>query len=724
MAERYTRVFAQQGQFYCPGSPVVIEAGALLKDNQTGKIIAQVKFKNISTKAIHALTVKIHAKDVKGADVEGIESFQYLDLNVRRDEEFGAKTPIPLPNTVARSFSCECVSAVLSDGSIWECEDDALWTVLPAPVLLKNEIGAGLAEQYKRDTNSKAEFKVIDHADLWSCSCGATNSTNEEHCHACRAQKTALLAALNVETLRANKKKYDEAVAAKQAELAEAERVRIAKNKKYGIIAISAVAILIALVLIITKVVIPAVDYKNANALLNQGEFIAAEEAFGALGDYKDSQTMVLECQYQQALYQIKNGNYDDAYKALRGLADYKDSLAQIRNSIFQRAKDHIEHKEYKTAYYLLEDMDNDPDAQEIILEGKLREANDYIQAGDYDRGYGILNSLGQADKVNESIYQRATLALTDKDYDLANALFVSLGDYEDSKTKALEAKYQKACDLLENKNYDASRVIFEELGTYSDSQTQVNETKYRKACDFLAEKNYDEANPIFEELEDYKDSKDKIHYHDYKVKDTKAASCTENGYNTYYCAGCQDGYTEQIKALGHDHKSTVTKEAACETQGICTYTCTRCSDSYTKPIDALGHNYSGATCTKASICSRCGSQEAPALGHTTTTEVCSRCNYNFTQPIYLTGSTGATYPITLPYGTYTVTITILSANTMWEPSNLNMLHVNIGSYRISCGQLEGACTKTVTFGLQGGSISASFTMGSATYQLSIVPVN
>ena len=658
-----------------------------MKDNQTGKIIAQVKFKNISTKAIHALTVKIHAKDVQGADVEGVESFQYLDLNVRRDEEFGAKTPVPLPNMVARSFSCKCVSAVFSDGTVWECEDDAVWTVLPAPVLLKNEIGAGLAEQYKRDTNSKAEFKVIDHADLWSCSCGAINSMNEEHCHACRTQKTALLAALNVEALRANKKKYDDAVAAKQAELAEAERVRIAKNKKYGIIAISAVAILIALVLIITKVVIPAVDYKNANALLNQGEFIAAEEAFGALGDYKDSQTMVLECQYQQALYQIKNGNYDDAYKALRGLADYKDSLAQIRNSIFQRAKDHIEHKEYKTAYYLLEDMDNDPDAQEIILEGKLREANDYIQAGDYDRGYGILNSLGQADKVNESIYQRATLALTDKDYDLANTLFVSLGDYEDSKTKALEAKYQKACD-------------------------------------FLAEKNYDEANPIFEELEDYKDSKDKIHYHDYKVKDTKAASCTANGYNTYYCAGCQDGYTEQIKALGHDHKSIVTKDAACEEQGVYTYTCTRCSDSYTKPIDALGHNYSGATCTKASICSRCGSQEAPALGHTTTTEVCSRCNYNFTQPIYLTGSTGATYPITLPYGTYTVTITILSVSTMWAPSDLNMLHVNIGSYSISCGQLEGTRTKTVTFGSQGGSISASFTMGNATYQLSIVPVN
>ena len=532
MAERYTRVFSQKGQFYCPGAPVVIEAGALLKDNQTGNIIAQVKFKNISPKTIKALVVKIYAKDISGADIEGVDNFQYLDLNVRRDTEFGSKTPIALPNAVARSFSCECVSAVFSDGTNWECEDDAVWTVLPAPVLLKNEIGAGLAEQYKRDTNSKAEFKVIDHADLWSCSCGAINSMNEEHCHACRTQKTALLAALNVETLRANKKKYDDAVAARQAEIEAEQQRRNQKNKKIGIIAGVALALLVAIVLLITKVIIPANDYKNANALLNGGEFIAAEQAFEALGTYKDSQTMVLECRYQ-------------------------------------RAQNHIEKKEYETAYNILGNMPNDPKAQEIIVNGKLNEANDYIQLGDYDRGYEILNSLGQGDKVNESVYQRATLALTEKDYDLANTLFISLGDYSDAQTQALEAKYQKACDFLNDKDYDA-------------------------------------ANPIFEELGDYKDSETKIHYHNYQVKDSKAASCMASGHNTYHCDGCQDEYTEQLAALGH--------------------------------------SYSGATCTKASVCKRCGVQETGALGHSTSTGVCSRCKTDFRKTYTFTGSGMSTY--------------------------------------------------------------------------------
>jgi hypothetical protein len=109
MSERYTRVFTQQGQYYCPGAPVVIQAGALLKDNQTGKILAQIKFKNISPQNIQALTVRVMAQDVSGKAISGVNEFQYLDLDIQRGEEFGQKTPIILPNAIAHSFSCQCL---------------------------------------------------------------------------------------------------------------------------------------------------------------------------------------------------------------------------------------------------------------------------------------------------------------------------------------------------------------------------------------------------------------------------------------------------------------------------------------------------------------------------------------------------------------------------------------------------------------------------------------
>ena len=39
MAERYTRLYTLPENLYTEGAPLVIAAGALLKDNQTGKVL-------------------------------------------------------------------------------------------------------------------------------------------------------------------------------------------------------------------------------------------------------------------------------------------------------------------------------------------------------------------------------------------------------------------------------------------------------------------------------------------------------------------------------------------------------------------------------------------------------------------------------------------------------------------------------------------------------------
>lgn len=45
MTSRFQEVFRLPSQQYIEGSPVIIEAGALQKDEQTGKILAQIKIK-------------------------------------------------------------------------------------------------------------------------------------------------------------------------------------------------------------------------------------------------------------------------------------------------------------------------------------------------------------------------------------------------------------------------------------------------------------------------------------------------------------------------------------------------------------------------------------------------------------------------------------------------------------------------------------------------------
>ncbi len=63
MSERYSKLFSLPENLYTEGSPVIIAAGALLKDNSTGKLLVQLKFRNISDCVINAVKVKINAFD-------------------------------------------------------------------------------------------------------------------------------------------------------------------------------------------------------------------------------------------------------------------------------------------------------------------------------------------------------------------------------------------------------------------------------------------------------------------------------------------------------------------------------------------------------------------------------------------------------------------------------------------------------------------------------------
>ena len=82
MSERYKTLYRLPENLYSIGSPVIIAAGALLKDNQTGKVLAQIKFKSISDKRIKAVKIRVFSFDVIGASVGDAVEHQYLDLNV------------------------------------------------------------------------------------------------------------------------------------------------------------------------------------------------------------------------------------------------------------------------------------------------------------------------------------------------------------------------------------------------------------------------------------------------------------------------------------------------------------------------------------------------------------------------------------------------------------------------------------------------------------------
>lgn len=119
MGERYERLFSlPEKNLYSAGAPIVIAAGALLKDNQTGNVLAQLKFRNISGKNIKAVTVSIVPVDTLGQPLGENTVYQYLDFNAVRDAEFGQKTPVILPSPSTRKFTVSVSEVIFADNEV------------------------------------------------------------------------------------------------------------------------------------------------------------------------------------------------------------------------------------------------------------------------------------------------------------------------------------------------------------------------------------------------------------------------------------------------------------------------------------------------------------------------------------------------------------------------------------------------------------------------------
>lgn len=151
MSERYSRLFSLPTNLYTEGAPVLIAAGALLKDNRSGKVLAQLKFRNISQKAIQSVKVKVNAYDTAGCPLAGMDSFSYLDLSVAANEEFGQSKPIYLPDATTRAFSVEILSVVFADHEVFT----------PAAVSIAKEAPKEVIEEVQR---AEAEKEAIEAA--------------------------------------------------------------------------------------------------------------------------------------------------------------------------------------------------------------------------------------------------------------------------------------------------------------------------------------------------------------------------------------------------------------------------------------------------------------------------------------------------------------------------------------------------------------------------------
>ena len=224
------------------------------------------------------------------------------------------------------------------------------------------------------------------------------------------------------ERLRLEREKHEKAAAIerekqeKLRKIAEQEaKQKAAKARKLTIIGGTAAAVILAAVLIITKVMIPSQKYANAAALLDAGNYDDAISAFAALGEYKDSAAMCSSAAHAKAYAEaealLATGDYKGASAAFAALQDYKDAASRADAARSQ-----------------------------------------------------------QLEAENAQAYANAEALLDAGNYAAAAKAFQALGDYKDAAERAQDCPYIEAEQLLAQGKTAEASIAFGRIAGYKDA--------------------------------------------------------------------------------------------------------------------------------------------------------------------------------------------------------------------------------------------------------------
>ena len=224
----------------------------------------------------------------------------------------------------------------------------------------------------------------------------------------------------------------------------EKETTEQKKKTKSIIIIGSVVAVAIAVLLIITNVIIPNKQYKEAEALFEAGQYEEAIAAFEAMDGYKDSANKIKEAndaiiapKYAAADALFKEGKYEEAITAFEALGDFKDSGNRVLETRYALAEAYLESEQYESALSVFVVLDDYMDSQE---------------------------------RIKETYYQWAGALIKTEQYEEAISILQPMEEYKDCRSLIADSQMAIAEKLLKTNQQGAAAIAFGKLGNYKDA--------------------------------------------------------------------------------------------------------------------------------------------------------------------------------------------------------------------------------------------------------------
>ena len=525
------------------GFPLILEKHSIMQKD--GQVFARCAFRSLSVKPVRAVLLDLACYNVWHEDVRSVAGFQYMDLNVRRDESFGGEIAIPLPDAATRAIEVSVSKVAFSDGTLLQ-KSAAENIGVPASLSLETYLGSKeLLDEYKAQTYFDAEYAPIRIGPYWRCTCGAINGDVERTCHKCggsaellfeRLDRSALQASVDekkrlqqereererIEREEARQKAEEEANARRLQEEADAKKRAEKRKRIWKRIAVAGAAIVAAalVVYLIVWQAIPALKYHQADKLLQAGDRTLAYDAFVGLGDFKDSGERANEIRYEDAELALSNGDFDTACTLFTSLSDYKDSQTQANEAVYQKGIAALDNGEFEIASAVFHIIPGYKDSDTMVKEAIYRKAMLLLGAGSYGKAAPFFDvitdykdSKEQRDFCKNEEWYTIGIAYLDEGVFLkAGEIFESLASYRDSAELMLESYYNYAKDLIEKGDLHEAFVVLSSKvnhdgSSYEDSVDLANTSEYRYAVNCFNEGSFIEAVESFSVLGDYEDS-------------------------------------------------------------------------------------------------------------------------------------------------------------------------------------------------------------------------
>ena len=453
MGDQFSKVYTGRPNLYVEGSPIVIMASALTKDNYRNTLFAQFKFKNLEGREIKAILLSFDVMDIKGKLIQTVEEYQYLDLNLKRSKHACGDIPIQLENTIGRSVLIKAIEIVFEDGDNWVSES-ADWKPIPAQQLLSDSFGAEELGTLKEIYGWNVEYFARSYMDLNLCMCGEIHKKDISECPVCKnhpnddinksksdfedeihyylgkifqnksgisSREEAIAhfqkcqnykdSAQRIQscnkTISNLKKAAEEEARQRQLEeelRIEQSKLRKKKIKKAACIGGPIIAALTAFLIVLFAYILPQANYKKATEALALKNYSSACALLEKHPSFKESEKLILQAKECMAQELLDKKEYDQAYEIFREI----DEWPAAEENMKARAQQYLENDEYDKAYVLFEALEDTA----AIVQNKYSRAEEMIKQGKYDAAEALLKEIKTNDKAQDLLQTIPALRL------------------------------------------------------------------------------------------------------------------------------------------------------------------------------------------------------------------------------------------------------------------------------------------------------------------------